>query len=135
MRYSDILLMHAESCMELQDNVNAISSLNLVRQRAGLSNYDENSAVISTYKETTLLGHEPLRASIYHERRVEFGLEHDRFYDLVRWGDAGTVFKNFNDNGNDYGKNNFETGCNELLPIPGDDVNNSGGLIVQNPCY
>jgi hypothetical protein len=135
MRYSDIILMHAESCMEMGDNSNAILSLNLVRQRAGLNNYDENSAVISTYKEATLLGHEPLRASIYHERRVEFGLEHDRFHDLVRWGDASTVFQNFNDNGNDYGKNNFSVGKSELLPIPADDVNNSGGLITQNNGY
>ena len=127
--------MHAESCMEMGDNSNAISSLNMVRQRAGLNNYDENSPVISTYKETSLLGHEPLRASIYHERRVEFGLENDRFHDLVRWGDASTVFQNFNDNGNDYGKNNFSAGKSELLPIPADDVNNSGGLITQNNGY
>ena len=52
----------------------------------------ENAAVISTYKETSLR-HGPLKASIYHERRVELGLESDRFYDLVRWGDAATVFK------------------------------------------
>lgn len=28
-----------------------------------------------------------LREAIRHERRVELGLEPDRFYDLVRWGD------------------------------------------------
>jgi len=134
-RYADILLMHAEACMEIGDTESAVESLNMVRTRAGLSNYDENAAVISTYKETSLLNHEPLRASIYHERRVELGLEHDRFHDLVRWGDAGKVFKNFNDNGNDYGKNNFTVGCSELLPIPGDEVNNSGGVIIQNDCY
>jgi hypothetical protein len=134
LRYADILLMHAEACMETGDPTSAQSSIALVRQRAGLSPYPD-AATIATYKEKSLLNHEDLKAVIYHERRVELGLEHDRFYDLVRWGDAGIVFQNFSDNGNDYGKNNFVIGCSELLPIPGDDVNNSGGVITQNPCY
>jgi hypothetical protein len=135
LRYADILLMHAEASMELGDNAAAENSLNLVRNRAGLANYDANAAVISTYKETTLLGHGPLKASIYHERRVEFGLESERFYDLVRWGDAATVLQNFDDNGQTYGKNNFVSGCSELLPIPAGDISASNGAIEQNPCY
>ena len=135
LRYADVLLMHAEASMELGDDASAISSLNLVRNRAGLGDYDANAAVISTYKETSLLGHGPLKASIYHERRVELGLESDRFYDLVRWGDAATVFQNFDDNGQTYGKNNFVTGCSELLPIPAGDISASNGAIEQNPCY
>ena len=111
------------------------NSLNLVRNRAGLPNYDPNSPAISSYKETSLLGHSPLKASIYHERRVELGLESDRFYDLVRWGDAATVFQNFDDNGQTYGKTNYVAGCSELLPIPAGDINASNGAIVQNPCY
>jgi hypothetical protein len=56
---------------------------------------------------------------------------------LVRWGDAGIVFQNFEDNNSssNFGKNNFSAGKNELLPIPADDVNNSGGLIIQNNGY
>ena len=180
LRFSDILLMHAEACMELYNSdpswdmlteeadpflLGARKSISLVRKRAGLNSHGDyliesigsvdvdgnntinnldtlkvfcyypRAKIINNYKETNLLQHEELRAVVYHERRVEFGLEHERFYDLVRWGDAGIVFQNFNDNGNDYGKNNFVVGCNELLPIPGDDVNNSGGLITQNPCY
>ena len=135
LRYADVLLMHAEASMELGDDASAISSLNLVRNRAGLNNYDPSSPVISTYKETSLLGHGPLKASIYHERRVELGLESDRFYDLVRWGDAATVFQNFDDNGQTYGKTNYVTGCSELLPIPAGDINAADGAIEQNPCY
>jgi hypothetical protein len=135
LRYADVLLMHAEASMELGDNGAAENSLNLVRQRAGLNNYDASAGVISSYKETSLLGHAPLRASIYHERRVELGLESDRFYDLVRWGDATTVFQNFDDNGQTYGKTNYVAGCSELLPIPAGDINASNGAIEQNPCY
>ena len=47
----------------------------------------------SIVTKKSLLGHNDLKAVVYHERRVELGLEHDRFYDLVRWGDASTVFK------------------------------------------
>ena len=135
LRYADILLMHAEASMEIGDNGAAENSLNLVRNRAGLGDYDASAPVISTYKETSLLGHDPLKASIYHERRVEFGLESERFYDLVRWGDAATVLQNFNDNGQTYGKNNFVSGCSELLPIPAGDISASNGAIEQNPCY
>ena len=120
--------------MELGDDASAISSLNLVRNRAGLGNYDASAPAISSYKESSLLGHGPLRASIYHERR-ELGLESDRFYDLVRWGAAAMVFQNFDDNGQDYGKTNYQLGCSELLPIPAGDINASNGAIEQNPCY
>tara|TARA_B110000858_G_C17566638_1_gene364919 strand:+ start:56 stop:262 length:207 start_codon:yes stop_codon:yes gene_type:complete len=66
---------------------------------------------------------------------VKIGLESERFYDLVRWGDAATVLQNFNDNGQTYGKNNFVSGCSELLPIPAGDISASNGAIEQNPCY
>ena len=32
-----------------------------------------------------------MRTAIKKERRAELGLEGERFYDLVRWGDAVTV--------------------------------------------
>ena len=87
--------MHAEASMELNLVTEAESSLALVRQRAGLSAYPDAST-IELFKEKSLLGHDELRAVIYHERRVELGLENDRFYDLVRWGDASSVFSKSN---------------------------------------
>ena len=45
------------------------------------------------------------------------------------------VFQNFDDNGQDYGKTNYQLGCSELLPIPAGDINASNGAIEQNPCY
>ena len=134
MRYADLLLIHAEASMELQDEDAAKYSLGLIRQRAGLSAYPD-AATIGSYKETYLLNHEELRAVVYHERRVELGLEHDRFYDLVRWGDASTVFQNFDHLGLTFGKTNFVENCSELLPIPYYDIQSSNGLIEQNPCY
>ena len=37
--------------------------------------------------------------------------------------------------GQTYGKNNFVSGCSELLPIPAGDISASNGAIEQNPCY
>ena len=67
-----------------------------------------------------------LRDAIRHERRVELGLEPDRFYDLVRWGIAKEVLqaagKNYQDK-------------NALLPLPQTEIDKSNGVLVQNPNY
>ena len=41
--------------------------------------------------EVTTDNQSELREAIRHERRVELGMEFDRFYDLVRWGIAKEV--------------------------------------------
>ena len=60
------------------------------------------------------------------KRRVELGLEPDRFYDLVRWGIAKEVLqaagKNYQDK-------------NALLPLPQTEIDKSNGVLVQNPNY
>ncbi|HEV2483302.1 MAG TPA: RagB/SusD family nutrient uptake outer membrane protein [Puia sp.] len=77
-RYSDVLLMLAESLNEQGQSSAALPYLNLVRQRAGLAP--------STETDQTAL-----RAIIYHERRVELAFENHRWFDLVRTGQAGAV--------------------------------------------
>lgn len=77
-RYSDVLLMGAEAANELGGAANvsdAIDWVNQVRDRAGLS-------------PLTFVDQVTLRKAIKQERRVEFGMEFERFFDLVRWGDA-----------------------------------------------
>ncbi|MCB6551570.1 RagB/SusD family nutrient uptake outer membrane protein, partial [Parabacteroides distasonis] len=63
--------------------------------------------------EITSLDQSVLREAIRHERRVELGLEFDRFYDLVRWGIAEQVL-------HAAGKLNYQP-KNALLPIPQDE--------------
>ena len=77
-RYSDVLLMLAESLNEQGQSSAALPYLNLVRQRAGLA--------ASTETDPTAL-----RAVIYHERRVELAFENHRWFDLVRTGQAVDV--------------------------------------------
>ena len=67
-----------------------------------------------------------LREAIRHERRVELGLEFDRFYDLVRWGIAQEVLQAA-------GKNYQPK--NALLPLPQTEIDKSNGVLIQNPDY
>ena len=66
-----------------------------------------------------------LLEAIYHERRVELGLEGHRFFDLVRQGRAAQVLA-------DQG---FTAGVNEVFPIPEVEITLSGGNITQNNGY
>ena len=112
LRYADILLMNAEAAA--QPGVNqlgqAITDVNLIRQRAGLL----PKAVVTI-------------SDVWQERHVELALEHDRFWDLVRQGNAAKVMQAA-------GKN-FVSGKNELLPIPTTQIQLSGGKLTQNPNY
>lgn len=79
LRYSDVLLMAAEAANELGGNEElAVGWVNQIRNRAGLAS-------------VTFTSQSQLRSVIKHERRVEFGMEGERFFDLVRWGDADAV--------------------------------------------
>ena len=83
-RYADVLLMGAESANEKGIPGEAIDYLEQVRARARGTNSNILPKVTTTDQGE-------LREAIRHERRVELGLEFDRFYDLVRWGIAKEV--------------------------------------------
>lgn len=110
-RYADIILMAAEAANELGMTADAIPLINQIRTRAGLPN-------------TSASGQSQVRDAIKQERRVEFALEEYRFYDLVRWGDAETVL----------GSLGYES-KNALFPIPQEAIDQSGGVLIQNPNY
>ena len=118
-RYADVLLMGAESANEKGIPGEAIDYLEQVRARAR----GTNSNILP--KATTDQGE--LREAIRHERRVELGLEFDRFYDLVRWGIAKEVLRAA-------GKTNYQD-KNALLPLPQTEIDKSKGVLVQNPDY
>ena len=119
-RYADIVLMAAESANETGKPVEAIDYLEMVRARAR----GTNNAVLP---KVTTTDQALLRNAIRHERRVELGMEFDRFYDLVRWGIAKDVL-------HAAGKTNYQD-KNALLPIPQAEVDKSNGVLKQNPNY
>ena len=115
LRYAEVLLINAEAANQLGNSGVAISDLNQVRSRAGLSG-------------TTASGQAGLNTAIWNERRVELAMEHDRFWDLVRQGRAAQVMIAS-------GKTNFVAGKNELLPIPSAEIALSAGRLTQNTGY
>ncbi len=114
LRMGEIYLIHAEAVNELGNTGAAASSLNAVRNRAGLA-------------DTEASGKEALRLAIWKERRLELAMEYDRFFDLIRQGRAGVVLRAL-------GKN-FVDGKNEVFPIPQSEISASGNKLTQNPGY
>lgn len=116
-RFADVLLLHAEAAFHNGQEGAARQSLNRVRARAR-----GNNAAILT--DITATGNALLDA-IYHERRVELGLEGHRFFDLVRTGRAKQVL----------GPLGFVDGVHNVLPIPVSQIQATNGSINQNPGY
>lgn len=119
-RYSDVVLMAAESANELGNVNDATKYLEMVRARAR-----GNDSSILPKRETN--DKVEMRNYIRHERRVELAMEWDRFYDLVRWGTAMEVL-------HAAGKTNYMP-KHALLPLPQSEVDKSNGVLVQNPNY
>ncbi|KAF2327289.1 RagB/SusD family nutrient uptake outer membrane protein [Flavobacterium daemonense] len=114
LRYAEVLLMKAEASNELGQTSAAIPLVNQIRNRAGLGN-------------TTASSQADVRTAIWKERRVEMAFEHDRFFDLVRTGQAKAAFA--------VDGKVFTEGKNELFPIPASFIKQAGGLSAQNPGY
>jgi starch-binding outer membrane protein, SusD/RagB family len=117
-RYADVLLMNAEANNELGNTADALASLELVRARARAGNNSILPKVTTTDQAT-------LRTAIWHERRVELAMEFDRYFDVIRQGQAATVF----------GPKGWKANKNEVWPIPQSEIDLSAGKLSQNPGY
>lgn len=109
-RYADILLMHAEALTQgasvgLTSGIDAITAINKVRNRAGLENI--NGLTLQ---------------NIWDERRAEFALEEDRYFDLIRTGQAATALQS----------KGFVPGKHEHYPIPSAQMQLNTNLIQNN---
>lgn len=125
LRYADVVLMYAEAANEVGGTANitaARNALNSVRARARVG------APAGTLPDITTTDQNTLRDAIRQERRVELAMEHDRFWDIVRWGIAQTAL-------NAAGKPNFSNSRDVLLPIPQTQIDLSAGVLTQNPGY
>lgn len=141
-RYADVLLERAEAYAQLGESAKAIALVNEIRLRAKhstsmIANYPSDYGVkfnISTY-DGTYSKEEALKI-VKMERRLEMGMESERFFDLVRWGEAESVLnKYYAEETNDcsiYGAAHFTKNKNEYLPIPYSQVAASNGNYTQN---
>lgn len=141
-RYADVLLERAEAYAQLNETGEAIKLVNEIRKRAKqstgmIANYPSDYGVkfnISTYNGT--YSQEDALKIVKMERRLEMGMESERFFDLVRWGEAEKVLnKYFAEEANNcsiYGDAHFTADKNEYLPIPFSQVAASNGHYTQN---
>jgi hypothetical protein len=136
-RYAEVLLNCAEAEMELENESEARKYVNMIRKRAGISEYDS-----------------PITMEQYrHERKIELAYEGNRYWDLKRW----RIFHELVNNLDTYSLwpiKNVDTGGfffqKRKLPVDkftktfdaklyyhriDDKTMNSNPLIVQNPGY
>ena len=141
-RYADVLLMRAEAQAQLGNTTEAIQLVNRLRTRAAQStqmigSYPSRYGVkmfISNYRGSYSKA-DALRI-VKMERRLEMGMECERFFDLVRWGDAATVLNKYYseeiDNCAIYSAAHFTANRDEYLPIPFEQLSASNGNYTQN---
>ena len=144
LRYADVLLMRAEALVQLNDGRidEAVSLINRLRNRA-----KQSTAMIADYETDygVRLNVQPYSGSyaqadalkmLKFERRVEMAMECDRFFDLVRWGEAANVLNQYYageaDNCAIYSSASFTKNKNEYLPVPFAQMSASNGKYTQN---
>jgi hypothetical protein len=110
LKYSDVLLIRAESAFQIDNVTEARTQVNKIRSRAGLD----------TLTTVTL-------NQIYKERRLEMAMEHERWFDIVRTEQASAAMSAVGQV--------FIQGKHELYPIPEEQITLSKGLLTQNPNY
>ena len=144
LRYADVLLMRAEALIQLNDGriQEAIDLINEVRNRARqstamISNYPADYNVTFNVRPYTgSYSQQEALEMLKFERRLELAMECDRFFDLVRWGDAYDVLTRYYaqeaDNCTIYSNAAFTPNKNEYLPIPFAQISASNGLYEQN---
>jgi len=132
-RLGEIYLNYAEACIELNEEDEAKTYLNMLRARAGMPDItDTGQDLVERYR---------------NERRVELAFEEHRYFDVRRWMIASEVLDR-NANGiiieQPFGQApEYEVGLVQnrawndkmyFLPIVDDEMNSNSNL-VQNPLY
>ncbi|AYL95635.1 RagB/SusD family nutrient uptake outer membrane protein [Mucilaginibacter celer] len=148
-RYADVLLWKAEALIELGRETEALPIINQIRTRAANSTgmlKKADGSFATNYKVAT---YQPgvncvwtqayAREALRKERRLEFAMEGNRLFDLVRWGIADTYMNSYFASESTKRAHlktaKFQKGRDEYMPIPTNQINFSKGLYKQNPGY
>ena len=132
-RFAEILLIQAEALCELDRPNEALVPLNRIRKRARESYlYDETLEGYGTVPDgllpdVTTTDQAQLRDAIRHERRVELGFECQRYFDIIRYGEA-YANNAFSD------KPSFIYNTHQAFPIPQSEME-TNLVLVQNDGY
>ena len=85
-RVGDIALLYAELLNEINGPTQeSLKYLNMIRERAG----------IALYSADELSNKLDFREAVRKERRMELAFENQRWFDLLRWGNATTTVNNY----------------------------------------
>lgn len=118
LRYAELILIKAEA--KLMQSKNADAEINMIRHRAGLANV--TNATMTELKK---------------QRRCELAGEWaNRHYDLVRWGDAQAAYSKAlhgADGSVVWPARTFNPTVHNVWPVPQSEIDNSGGVVEQNP--
>ena len=142
LRYADVLLMRAEAQAQLGETSQAIELVNRLRARAAGStqmtaNY-QNLYGVKMYAAQYRGSYtkEDALKIVKMERRLEKGMESERFFDLVRWGEAAQVLNKYYAEEIPhcaiYNGAHFTADKDEYLPIPFAQISASNGHYTQN---
>ncbi len=141
-RYAEVLLNRAEAYAQLGNTEQAIALVNQIRTRAAQStqmigNYTNTYGVkmyVTNYKGS--YNKDQAVKIVKMERRLEMGMECERFFDLVRWGDAADVLNKYYAEEIPhcaiYSEAHFTANKDEYLPIPFSQISASNGHYTQN---
>jgi starch-binding outer membrane protein, SusD/RagB family len=146
-RFADVLLMAAEAEVEAGTLAKAQEYVNIVRKRAaGCTVTKADGKPAANYKVATYdaawTDKDAARKAVYFERKIELAMEGHRFFDLVRWGIAGTELNAYMKN--ETRKRQYFSGKtfadkNNFYPIPLPQINASANAGVptlkQNPGF
>ena len=141
-RYADVLLERAEAYAQLGQTEEAVKLINQIRTRAAgstqmIASYPNTYGVkfyITNYRGS--YSKDETVKMVKMERRLELGMESERFFDLVRWGDAATVLNKYYAEEIPhcaiYSNAHFTANKDEYLPIPFKQLAASNGHYTQN---
>lgn len=150
MRMADLYLMMAEASNEAGDISTSLEWLNKVRQRSGQPKLQDTHRWQNSSQDK-----EYLRKCIMNERNIELAFEDNRYFDLRRWlmGDEEPSYVGPGKGsigGRMYCVRLSGTASSPIIsktlfeertfsdkfyfaPIPQADINQSGGILLQNP--
>jgi hypothetical protein len=147
-RYGEMLLEYAEAMNEAYGPDVAPTGYSMTARQALVKVRTRASAALPAITVLTVPDQATLRTAIKHERRIELAFEDHRYWDLLRWKDAGTVLNQpiqgvqitVNAGVITYqtvtvSNRIFNASSNYYFPFAYSEIVNSNGTLVQNPGY
>ncbi|RFS21720.1 RagB/SusD family nutrient uptake outer membrane protein [Chitinophaga silvatica] len=145
-RFDDVLLWKAEALIQLNRQDEALPIINAIRARAKSSTGRLKYSDGTYYSNYKINSYQPgvncnwtkdfAWQALIWERRLEFAMEGNRFFDLVRWGIAAEYLNHYftgESSKRVYLKDaKFTKNKDEYLPVPLNQLNYSRGVYKQN---